>query len=937
MSNFAVIKNNQAINVSSFYGTYKVTEQTAQSTRDVAWAAINPGDPAGSGQAAWDSYTGSLQTAFNTMQVALGASINVVQEFFQGAFDDFQTILSGGGLMSDVTAAGDKLTTAMNSSLDDGGKVANEILAGSEETALIMNVTLGKGTTGTDTFGFDDNPATYADEVVLQIEDRSFANATIPFAIKTVGEEGVPSVAAIGTRKGPARDYAGGTRAKVDLAAAKKIPLLVGELTRDSHQLESDGYTFTIQDDRYLLSGVHIVGTFHFDPANPKNLFYKHRGKAIFNENGKANCLDSPLGPVFAPFPDFGIEQGTDVRTSITSDDSGNIQATSGTNEEDEESQSVARYWRIDDIINYLRTTLFERDSVGASLTKFPMYNFLSASKVVWPGGLGSSLLVDGVITSDDAAAIAGIRDGDREGGTKAKIVHLDLTSMDLETAFKKIAESAGAYGIYMKALKDGKSQITFRPTRYRRMHNRDGNQKHIIRQSVTKPAKNKPTVMHGSIDRDFENAFGSVWVLGDIVFCDVKIVFDPTTGGVFSEDEVEWDKQNFRPAFTPGMMNMFREYIADDDNNLPTGVAKSSQAFHDATNILPFVFNAFRINKDTADAVDPDVGNFLKNTKYEGWPDLLAPPPILDHLVTWSVEQGKGSLRRILPLQIPVEIRKFTGVVSGGDDDGKATFGDWITIGKLDGLEIDDQGTLYLPGLREAALSGLDKGTWVGKVGDPKGDPTAVNRLTARPIRMTVAVAYDHRLNTCQSLPSASRNLHGGDDSLDLLQVSDPNGENFSFDREFSRQYVADTGDSYREYLRLADPIPDTVLLTKLESKAETTDDNGEVVPAISTDPHQLLLGKQIGPRTGVDGIKEVLSDLPFARIHAQRRLAAVGRPWRTGNLQFPHFVVWEPGVVIDRLKTTGGVNSGVHRIEAILSKIRLGYQDQVTEMDLR
>lgn len=837
---------------------FLAAEEAARTARNAAWAELDQGGAASTAQGIFDAYRSTFATAFDNAQNTFATAINQVAEFFEAAFDAFQAYLSGAGTVADVVGESGKLDNGIDGAARAEGQLVQEALANSADRALLMTVTLSDFATSEE-FDFSAKALTHCEKVTLQSEGRSKAWCSIPFKD---WEDTVPAVSAIGSS--PAANIAGGTRGLVHINGAGKIPVFIGSVREDSHQLTEDGYGFELEDDKMFLEGVHIVGSFHWDPV-AKQIIYNNAGTCTPNEDGRPNCIDSDWGPMFALEPDYNLAQGEPIPAHST---------------------TQARYWTHEDFLNYLWLTTYTGSTafqkIRAAVQYFPMYNFVWHTRTVWPVGFGSGVKGDGTLEQGGAAAARGMRDGDLEKGTAARMREHSFDGMDLEEAIPYILRSAGAYELYMGVAPSGdKSMMMVVPTRFRPMHTAAGT-RDVVRRSGTMGDPAAPKVSAGAIHRDFGRTFSSVWVLGDVVHIEARLTYDP--------DDI--NNSTLYPSWNFAEELNLRSYI----NETPD-IAKTREAWVNAMGIFPLVFNAYKINP---------WWNYLTGTKYENFPRLPNSPQILRHLLTWQVDQSDGSLLRRLPYPVPVEIKN-------------ADTGAWELLTYSTGMEIDRAGNIYFPGLRESADGNPNGGTWLGTYRDPHGFDDMDNMMRPRALRITVAIRTNIRVCECMALSGADVS-GGGNNDLGLMRFADPNAGRQGIAVPFERQEVIVT-DDYREYLRLenAFPIPESVDVGYAEAYIKEQ------------------LGEQgMGKRTGKPGFPELLNEHPLAASHAQRRFAAVAKPHRTAALEFEALVPWRPGTVVVKLKTEGPI-SGTWRTDGVVGKCTLNYQQQASVIDLQ
>jgi hypothetical protein len=514
---------------------------------------------------------------------------------------------------------------------------------------------------------------------------------------------------------GPADKIKGGSRVSIKIQGAGETPVMLGSVVGDKHQLDSDSYVIEIEDDKWLLAGVYIYGQFTYD-ADAKEEIFVNGEPCIFNENGKPNCLMTDKGPLFSPFPYYGWVLGEELK----SDDSSNANQPTFDTPSEFENAWLAKFWTISDIMEYLRNHYTTKESPATNIAAF---HFIQTDLIDWPVGLSNALLVQDEMSSDD---VSGIKEGDTVGQNKSGVKHLDLQGVDLESAIMMLCKMAGSYSLYMKPKDNGQSQMCIVPTKYSSgmlTNNTKFNSVHRLTGAGSSAIAGRQHIITGSVERDFRKSYTNVMVLGDRVWEDCRFEFDPSSASPNMENESDWLLQQLQPAYSKSVLEAFRCMIAGKNNPDEEGSKVSYpypntvQAFRDAVHLFPMALSGYRIiPKPEGCAADaPVIG-----TKYENFPFLNVPCKTMPNLLSWSAEVGKGTTRRFLQIPAFVEVKIFTGWEGG--EDGEVVWGNWMPVTELNGLEIDDQGTIYLPGLREAGLYNNQNSTWIGSIYDPLG-----------------------------------------------------------------------------------------------------------------------------------------------------------------------------------------------------------------------
>jgi hypothetical protein len=678
----------------------------------------------------------------------------------------------------------------------------------------------------------------FASKVVLQAGDEpSYAVAEIPL---TAFVETAPALSAI--NGGAIDGIRIGQRAMVFVYSStlgSVAPLLCGSVVNIQQDIASDGATLTIFDDRWLLRGIPVAGQFIYQPAEG-TIVYRQRGPARFNPRGRPNCLDSSGGPLFAPYPDYGREDGdADPAPGAAT--------------------RAARPWRHSDIAAYLRRTLCNGE-LSAQTSSFPWFARLDESRMLVPESFGVELEGDPAPSADDSRSAAGFTASDRESGATGKAPDLTLEGLDLLSALTRVVESAGAYALNCSAQHEqsslggrgGRSLLEIVTTRFIDGAARAMN---ILRpcSGTISDSAGRIGVFAGQIEEDGSDVYTSVVVCGDPVQLELRVEYTGSSGALGLE-----------PAWSADDEAEFRAYVRDHPD-----YPDSPEAFVEACWKFPRVFAAYHV---------PDNFDYLSGTKYESFPRVAAHPPILPRLLSTFSETISSNKRRLFSYPVSIELKNDEGA--------------YRSRSQLDGLEVDDDGTLWLTALREAGLYENESGTWQGALDD-------ADAITARDLRITLALQLDHRVCTALGLSSETPSAEG------TLAQADPNSEAARVSTDLKRQYFADVGAAYREQLRKdAWPLPQSV---QGSSAAEDRTTDGD----------------------------ELLSDAPLAAVHAQRRLAEVARVRKTTRLVFPSAMLWKPGQAVEALENRN-ISSGNYALRGVVARVTHAYESNTTEIEL-
>lgn len=882
------------------WGNFINAVDAARASRNDTLDTFGQSDPVTQGLIdAYNNYETAINNAFQSFQSRVGNQFTNFRTVMTSIFDQFQSVLSGASRVSDATSRNTAYDNALNAMMKNNSPLAETLSGNQQQTAPIL-VEIQTGGPG-----FDDLGGGFAQEIVLSSgEEGSVALCSIDYKEKP--EDDVPAVAAIDGS--PSQFIKGGDRATISMMG---ISLMTGSIVEDDHNTDSDGYAFRVEDDKWLLEGVTIMGCFMLDPTElgdssggggSSSVKYVLAEEPVFNPNGLANRIYARIGgevvPVFAPWPEFGRKpaQG-ELATGVNFD--------------------VAGHWTIAEMWEYFR--FFYYGSSGNEMRiKYPIAT-VDDDRLIWPRGLPTAFLNDDFINQVTPWQI---KDRNREKGAEAMVRSKNYQGWKLGAALEDSIKVAGAYALYCYPHdKSFKSVLSIVRTRaHDTINNGGGVGIGLIKPINNLPANvNVPVVLESNIRRDWRDSFTSVWVVGDIVFLEMRFQWTP------NGDDAE---NTLSPAWTRGGRDKIIEELEGDpinDGDPPkdplTGetIESEEKLFMDAvtdsgefgggqasdvgsvgywklaTAAYPTVFCAYKIKEDL---------DLYEGTKYAGYPMIKRGHKVLSHLLSWVARiRQDTSFERFLPHRVRVELESYYYP------------GAWHIVTDNDGFEVDAAGRIYFPGLRDYPLNGdQDNGTWYGQMDQ------AYTTIRPRGIRMTLGVFLDTRLNYGMAL---GRDFLAtvGDFAAKTknIVVSDGGGERQYWSPGTKRQLVIDTGDTFREYLRKgAFPIPEA-----LEN-------------ASSSFPEKVF-GEEGNGQADRDGDQtpELLTHKKFAQTYAQRRFLDIVRPKRNSTFRFSGLVPWHPGTFVKTLDNTGGQQASKWPVAGVLQKVSIRMETQETVFD--
>lgn len=645
---------------------------------------------------------------------------------------------------------------------------------------------------------------------------------------------------------------------------------------------------------------------------------YEQRLDAVFNEGGLPNCWDGPLGPVFTPYPNYRV-YGSDLPDTVSV--KGNFKTEVG---------STATYWNVGKVIQYLRNIYYNSwYPFTVAQKNFPYLKKIETMEpFIWPEDMG--IKGDGVdiinIGTDEKNAANDLKNNNRLLGPQSRLPEIAIKGLYLNEVLSKLARSLGAYDLSVRTTEtdvevdgdetfevgaaqtavldkkgeilglreNGKSaqtvgvtKLMFVPT-FRNPRSDDYARSLTVADDATNPP---PFSVHtGVLRRDGRSWFNEVIVNAAPIMLETRVNFDPANNATYSGAEPEsnallpaWVRQwNTNTAAatdnqTEGDEYGFLEYIATGGGY--PDQAGSPEAFRQARIKYPTVFCAYYLNPQFDYRVGTPYADYMKTLK--------SPPPLgwlLTAISEVFYEQGNntyGTQYRRFPYKVLAEVMKDDPSIlwkdAGTDDISAAT--------TLDGFNVDNVGNIWLEGLCESSLNNVPPylGSYFGVLFLPR-------LIRPRPIRMTLAFPMDWKLvehvaSVSKATDYAVNQLTQDASGNWTTSASYADSSAFYADaaRTIKRQYLADVGGAYREYLRRNSwAVP-------------------EVVPTSLTDD---FLPDAVGPLDG----QKLFCEREAAKIHAKRRHANVSRVNYTGTVALDGIVHIYPGDGVNYLRNASG-----------------------------
>lgn len=514
----------------------------------------------------------------------------------------------------------------------------------------------------------------------------STATIKIPIAGNAF-DETAPTVACVAG--GPLAQIKHGMRVKIEgkeFADKASLTVMIGSVTDISGDLAKDHGVIEVQDDRYLLAGMQLIGSFWADGL-AGTAKYRQGVPGHVNPRGAPNCtlVTPPSGgdgssyfPVFCtPWLGLNIDD-------VVPDTKGNG---SQTNRGRLESGACATWWTRELLLDHIRVRCSA--AVATLVDQFKWYQFLPDS-IIWAPGLPSALT-----------------DGDRRAR------EMILGSISYLDAIQQVV-SSGPNSIGMTCIGD-KSSLDICPEKY------TGQGLSLKRPSsgAAEDAFAVPNVItEGSFTESSRAVYTKLLLQGDLVYIEKRLASERTTNvGTYG----------FVKAWDTALQNQLKAAIEADLNGV-NEYKTALNAFNILTRSAQFrkIGAAYRFAADYA---------LMAGTSEEDFPQASTPRTPLPHQLT-SYLEGNTAATAFDSLQARGDVYFEYSTNATTDSDG-----DWVLGPLHDGFAIDaTDGTIWLTALRTAGLS--------MRVSQAGASPNIVVTLTPNALRGNVAYPSDHAVH---------------------------------------------------------------------------------------------------------------------------------------------------------------------------------------------
>lgn len=470
-----------------------------------------------------------------------------------------------------------------------------------------------------------------------------------------------------------------------------------GVVVNTWHDRDTGALIVEAFDDRWWLETVRIVGrwilvtpTSVSDEYQTTELAFQQGVPCWFNRNGPDRLYadgggDGKFTPVFAPHPNFGLEDG---EAPSAPGDTG-----AGT--------SKAGWWSFGDIMAYLYAFYH---SASPTVASFP-WIARAPEWLRWPASFAANL---------DSESVGNFNGGAGSSATNSprKGRSINLEGMSLLDAFDTLFATAGNYTVDVAPLaEDGAQRAELRcvPTRY------NGSNARTLYMPASGQSDGECITggRYGEIGRDFiTGCAGS----GSRVLVEQRCSTKAVDGA-----------QQLRPAWTAYRQQQFLaaaagQTVTINGKEIVGNTVAGPDSWELACRLFPEVLTTWRLDK---------IFDASADTCFSSFPYARINRPVYPTQLTLQSDAGAANYAYLrCPLYVEVETATSPSEV-------------WDLAGQFDGLEVWDNGMIYLPMLRDLSSSMRAWG-WTGAAWAVSGGALAVS---IRNIRMNLGIPLDHNL----------------------------------------------------------------------------------------------------------------------------------------------------------------------------------------------
>lgn len=396
-------------------------------------------------------------------------------------------------------------------------------------------------------------------------------------------------------------------------------------VTNIQQDIRDDALAVSMQDARWLLNGIRMIGQFHLSgPATPGGAFsltYVQGGRCVMNPGGQPNCTkyvdsDGSEVPIFCS-PNLGLTAGEEVPAF-------------------KDAEKQACHWTPQLALQYVRWV--QKSTTPQSLmSTAPNNNFAWQAGVnediEWPIGWCSSI--------DSANEVE---------NSLRKVKEMDFEGLTALEAIERVLAMAGKYGLYITAKRDFKSLVEIKSTKY------SGGGIQIARAVGGDATTSLDACVFtgGTIGEDGSNLHTMVAVAGAPVYIEQRI-------STLSNGGLSW-------AYSSADFTAWKAYIA-------AAVGSKTAAFEEACRLYPKVLGSLRITL---------THDFQTGTTEAGMPRCNRPRAPLAYLLSSFLEgNGEATVSDLVSTGLPVT---FEVSEDGGSTWFVAEYNDGFTLNTIDG-----------------------------------------------------------------------------------------------------------------------------------------------------------------------------------------------------------------------------------------------------------
>jgi len=554
--------------------------------------------------------------------------------------------------------------------------------------------------------------------------------------------------------------------------------VFVGEITLIEQILaepgEVDALQITGKDIRHMLQEIRTLGRWVYSTKTDEVTFQEGLPEHI-NPEGEGNCVfDASGNPWFAAVPETGLE-----------DDDQPPDASEGSTEK-------TCYWTFQNFLRYKRNTqgpepIVEYPSNYPYMTRCPGW-------LVWPESFGSNL---------DSVSESNFNDGVGQnfnsigGARKGPDMNFNGYSMSgqpgSEGWLDMILEAAGGwtwtvdYQINQNGTDDAEYQNVLKivPSRWRGPTG--GVNMPYAAGGAAKDTLKSPAITGGRYVEDFE-----------------QMVTRAVGSGSIKKIETRCSTRSADHGGTAALIRGYTDAQLDECLRYAVWLGGG----HVTPENIEKAFSKYYMVLASV-ALNPNF-DFTVGTQEEGAPRARVPRPVWPLLL--SFQGNINAVGDILPYPIRSE-------VYNDDED------EWSLGTEFDGLEVWDNGIIYVPGLRDDVLKGKP-GTWrwanakYGTVGtyDPVFEnSTAKLDIVVQDVRMTLAIPCDSRFTYAAKVASDIAQNGGGFDlgpveGDDVFEIINDGPDVQRCSANFSRTIYLDLNNLYELWMRVNSwPLPES------------------------------------------------------------------------------------------------------------------------------